>query len=157
MKPFSICHPMRPHVAKGLCYRCYKSYKSDPNPELKEIVERRAAKKEADSIERALKTIERGNATRRSKWREYSLRRHYGLSVADYDRMLADQGGGCFICQKVAKRFNVDHCHASGSVRRILCPSCNNLVGVIEGDAERLAKAQEYVASYRWLKAKAAA
>lgn len=42
------------------------------------------------------------------------LQRTYGITLADYDRMLKKQNGGCWICGKPPKenkRLHVDHCH----------------------------------------------
>jgi hypothetical protein len=43
-----------------------------------------------------------------------ALRKKYGISLAEYGRMLAEQDFGCAICQKPpgAKRLHVDHDHS---------------------------------------------
>lgn len=70
--------------------------------------------------------------------REQHLVRKYGITQADYDRMLTDQGGGCALCSAkpedlTAGRYrtylHVDHCHDTGKVRGLLCPDCNLLIG----------------------------
>lgn len=70
--------------------------------------------------------------------RESHLLRKYGITQADYDRMLSDQGGGCRLCAvkpeelttgRYRTYLHVDHCHDSGQVRGLLCPDCNLLVG----------------------------
>lgn len=54
-------------------------------------------------------------------------RKQLGVSVKDYDRMLAAQGGGCAICGNPPKtrRLDVDHDHRTGKVRGLLCHRCN--------------------------------
>jgi hypothetical protein len=51
------------------------------------------------------------------------------LGVADdeYARMLEAQGGGCAICgaKPKTRRLHVDHDHATGKVRGLLCHRCN--------------------------------
>lgn len=64
------------------------------------------------------------------KARERHLRYVYGITTADYDRMLAEQGGCCAICGTAevgaARRyFHVDHDHTTGRVRGLLCVKCN--------------------------------
>jgi hypothetical protein len=58
--------------------------------------------------------------------REHRLRRTYGISLQDYDRMFARQGGRCAICWKTSKHsLCVDHSHRTGMLRALLCISCN--------------------------------
>lgn len=62
------------------------------------------------------------------------LRLTYGLTVEQYDAMLAEQGGRCFLCKALPgkKRLAVDHSHESGAVRRLLCSICNTRLGVYQ-------------------------
>ena len=50
-----------------------------------------------------------------------------GVTDAEYDRLLAAQGGGCAICGNPPKtrRLHVDHDHKTGRVRGLLCHRCN--------------------------------
>lgn len=43
------------------------------------------------------------------------------------------QAGACAVCSATRGRLVVDHCHATGLVRGLLCSSCNTAEGV--GDA----------------------
>jgi hypothetical protein len=60
--------------------------------------------------------------------RDAYLRRNYGLTEAEWDDMLASQGGGCAGCsrQGVTRSLHTDHSHVSKRVRGILCASCNS-------------------------------
>lgn len=56
--------------------------------------------------------------------------RTYGISVDEARRMMVEQGGSCAICAKPislesAYEANIDHSHATGEVRGILCAFCN--------------------------------
>jgi hypothetical protein len=56
----------------------------------------------------------------------------YGLSVEDYARMLERQGCACAICRTKdpgARSWHVDHDHATGVVRGLLCHRCNLMLG----------------------------
>jgi hypothetical protein len=55
----------------------------------------------------------------------------YGLTPEAYDSLLEKQGGKCAIC-KQEKPLCVDHCHATGRVRGLLCRACNFAVGTFE-------------------------
>lgn len=86
--------------------------------------------------------------------RQIGLRRNYGLTIADYDAMLAAQGGVCAICgtddpHGKHARFHVDHCHISGVVRGLLCNSCNTAVGLMADEPARLRKAAQYLETSR--------
>ncbi|MEO3870880.1 endonuclease domain-containing protein [Nonomuraea sp. B12E4] len=60
--------------------------------------------------------------------RNYHLKRRYGITEDDFERMLARQGGLCAICRVVPGTF-VDHSHETGLVRGVLCFNCNNGLG----------------------------
>lgn len=80
-----------------------------------------------------LKNIDR----MRTLERERFYRVTYGLSIAKYEEMLADQDGCCKICRtkRPGSRLNhfaVDHDHATGAVRGLLCLRCNIMLGWYE-------------------------
>ncbi len=87
--------------------------------------------------------------TRRKK--DKALQFNYGIGHDEYDRMLASQGGGCAICHdppngtdRRTKSLHVDHDHATGKVRQLLCHYCNLGLGAFKDSPERLAAALEY-------------
>jgi hypothetical protein len=53
----------------------------------------------------------------------------YGLSEQDYSTMMAAQGGHCAICGNGNGSLCVDHDHASGTIRGLLCVTCNAGLG----------------------------
>lgn len=62
--------------------------------------------------------------------RERHLIRKYGVDQREYDRMFLSQDGACAVCLKRQDRaFDVDHDHATGAVRGLLCTSCNRMIG----------------------------
>lgn len=77
------------------------------------------------------------------------LERAYGISIADYERMLAAQGGGCAICRKPPRsegmRFAVDHDHDTGRIRGLLCHPCNGGLGVFGDSIDGLRRALNYL------------
>jgi hypothetical protein len=78
------------------------------------------------------------------------LQRTYGITLDQYDLMLAAQGGRCAICPRPAEsmntRLHVDHDHKTGLIRGLLCWWCNRktLPGV-KDDPERAGAAADYL------------
>lgn len=81
--------------------------------------------------------------------RKAQLKRLYDVSPEQYDEMFAKQNGVCAICglPETGKReyLCVDHDHASGRVRGLLCHDCNIGLGKFKDDATRLNKAIWYL------------
>jgi hypothetical protein len=76
--------------------------------------------------------------------------RKYGVTLADYQAMLEAQGGNCAICHALEADqfkgvFHVDHCHATGAVRGLLCRGCNHMLGVVGDDPAILQRAIAYL------------
>ncbi len=79
-----------------------------------------------------------------------SLRHRYQFSVADYEALLAQQGGKCAICSTVrgsdqGHRLYLDHDHKTGRVRGLLCKRCNSALGYMADDSDRLRRAAQYL------------
>lgn len=57
-----------------------------------------------------------------------TIEKTYGITGADYEKLLEAQGGKCAICRARprSKRLAVDHDHKSGAVRGLLCSRCNH-------------------------------
>ncbi len=80
--------------------------------------------------------------------RTYHLKRRYGITAAEADAMLAEQGGLCAICVR-SPAEHVDHDHATGRVRALLCFNCNGGLGQFKDDADVLRAAADYVLHHR--------
>ena len=85
------------------------------------------------------------------KYREGNLKKNYGISLAEYEQILAAQGGRCKICgsngsgSKKGKNLFVDHCHSTKQIRGLLCHGCNAAIGLMKEDTLRLHQAIEYL------------
>lgn len=97
-----------------------------------------------------------GKRYRRNKRQkqDYDLKRNYGISMDDYDKMSTAQGHRCAICGtkemgKNKSRFSVDHDHITGRIRALLCSQCNHAIGLMNDDPELLEKAAEYVRTFQ--------
>ena len=86
----------------------------------------------------------------KEKMRCYNLRRHYGITSIEYDRILASQNKVCACCYTSNpggphNSFNVDHCHQTGKVRGLLCHSCNVGIGHLGDTFQSVSNAITYL------------
>lgn len=97
------------------------------------------------------KARERYHSTYKEKDRAFRIKKTYGLTRDDFKKMVDDQNGLCIICKnppvnnKKSKFLYVDHCHATGKVRGLLCHKCNNGLGCFNDKIELLREAIDYL------------
>ena len=75
--------------------------------------------------------------------RDLFYRRTYGISLADFNRMVLSQGSKCACCgtSEPGGKHNqwcVDHDHQTGQVRQLLCKNCNIILGLVDDDIGHL-------------------
>lgn len=78
------------------------------------------------------------------KVRDRYLRKTYNISLEDYANLLKEQEGLCWIC-KEKKDLVVDHDHATGKVRGLLCNLCNTSLGGFRDSVDSLKMAITYL------------
>jgi hypothetical protein len=88
--------------------------------------------------------------------KKYNLMKLYGMTPEDYDSLLESQNGRCAICKAESgwvhrqsgglKKLSVDHDHATGRVRGLLCDRCNTAIGKLNHDPNLLRAAIDYLA-----------
>jgi hypothetical protein len=85
----------------------------------------------------------------RKRWRQNRGLPAWGLTVSEYEELLAGQGGVCRICGKPPSvgryRFHLDHDHESGVVRGLVCNRCNSGMGFFGDDPVMLRRAAAYL------------
>lgn len=84
----------------------------------------------------------------KEKTRARNLKQRFGITIEDYDAMLAAQGGKCGICNKPPRperRLAVDHDHSNGDIRGLLCTACNRELRYFDGHPDYLARAIDYL------------
>jgi hypothetical protein len=81
--------------------------------------------------------------------RKHDLRKKWKMTEAEYDHKLQEQGGVCAICggQEIKKgwHMSIDHDHATGKIRDILCSRCNVILGQARDSVPFLEKCIEYL------------
>lgn len=85
-------------------------------------------------------------AIRRATARRAHVGRTYGLTPEDHDSLAEFQNGLCAICDQ-PRPYNlaVDHDHATGLVRGLLCKRCNKLLRDVRDNRELLISAATYL------------
>lgn len=100
--------------------------------------------------------VRRKDPTARAKAnRKWRLGRYFGMTPEQYDEMLKNQNNACAVCHQEEKLINhktgklsplsVDHCHATGKVRSLLCNRCNVTLGRVADSPALLRKLADYV------------
>lgn len=78
----------------------------------------------------------------------------YGMTPDEYQELLDTQGAVCAICNKQEdaerkdgsrRALAVDHCHEVGTIRGLLCASCNIGLGCFKDSPDLLRSAAQYV------------
>jgi Recombination endonuclease VII len=88
----------------------------------------------------------------RSHW--VGIKRRYGVTKEQFERMLADQDGKCYICGQPEtylgrERLSIDHCHVTAEVRKLLCHRCNISLGHLEDNVNLVTKMLSYIIEHR--------
>jgi hypothetical protein len=80
-----------------------------------------------------------------------NLRKH-NLTINQFDELLKKQDNRCAICgthqSELKITLSVDHCHATGKNRGLLCHKCNFGIGHFNDSIDLLLKAKHYLESY---------
>jgi hypothetical protein len=134
----------------GLAAQCKDCQSMYARSETGRAVARRSYQKNRErEIARSMAWKKANRAAYRMARREWELQTKYGMSTAEYAAMLAAQDEVCAICRTDdpgrGKAWCVDHDHATGRVRGLLCWSCNNGLGLFADDPVRLKAAIEYL------------
>ena len=70
------------------------------------------------------------------------LKRKYGITLDEHNKMFDEQNGVCYLCKKPGdgrwKKLCVDHDHTTGKVRKLLCRSCNTALGQVGDNIDLL-------------------
>ena len=72
----------------------------------------------------------------------------YGLTEAAYNSMVLAQTGRCAICLRPSNLV-IDHDHATGAVRALLCGNCNTALGLLGDDPNRIDNAAQDLRLHR--------
>ena len=97
--------------------------------------------------------VKRNTAANPDRARDAHYRRKYGITLAEFNRMVLSQGSKCACCgtDRPGGKHNqwcVDHDHVTGAVRELLCKDCNIVLGLVEDSPEHLQRLIAYIAKH---------
>lgn len=84
-------------------------------------------------------------AKNKQYYADYRIKQRYGLSPYEYSVLESQQKGACRICLAPNKPLVVDHDHATGVVRGLLCRECNIGIGMLNDSVIKVSAALEYL------------
>lgn len=127
------------------------------HPERWKEIKRRAYLKHREAYELVERAWRQKNPDKVKHYQARALVRNrlklYGVTAEQYADMLARQQGLCYICERpqteFKKRFSVDHDHATGVTRALLCGPCNTALGGLQDRPDLLRKAATYIEGYK--------
>jgi hypothetical protein len=120
-------------------------HRSDPQPKRDRAKQWKRDNPERDAARQA---AYRASGRKSISDRKSYLKRKYGMTLAEYERILASQGGVCALCRRPPRpgiSLHVDHEHTSNRIRGLLCFQCNNALGDIEDNLAWLDAARYYL------------
>ena len=80
--------------------------------------------------------------------RNHRLKKKYGITLADFNRMVKEQDNKCAVCSEDlsnGKQIDVDHCHKTRKVRGITHNHCNCIVECCNENVDVLENAIKYL------------
>lgn len=116
------------------CERRYRAKNRELcNARTRECNRKRRAENQETERAKGRECARKSRMAHPERWREQRLKSAYGITLMEYDAILAAQGGHCAVCDRVCEdngmRLAVDHDHATGRVRGILCGEHNRMLG----------------------------
>jgi len=127
----AACHPDRVVYGHGLCSACWQQeWKRKNHDQYVQNYRRYNKQNRVKRNETQLKYYYRNkDVIRERKWKALGMT---GMTNERYEALLLEQDGKCALCGISPKddkqRLHVDHDHDTGSVRGLLCNTCNRIV-----------------------------
>lgn len=128
---------------KGWCISCAQKYAANWRKKNREKC------REYDQRSHLKRTPEE-RELKRQVARNLHLIRQYGITLDEYNKILASQDGVCNICQKPGRtgrwdKLVVDHDHETKKVRGLLCSGCNVAIAALGDGVSGIERALRHV------------
>ena len=109
---------------------------------------RKRLRKQDPKVRERIQEMERLRYKRNpERFADRQLFNRYGITLEDKRNLWARQRGLCKCCgnELPFEKAKVDHCHATGAIRAILCNPCNQALGLLLDSPDRCYKAAAYL------------
>jgi len=128
------------------CKICNKEYRKKHSARIKMYNVKYCAENK-DKLRAAKSAYDKLN---KDRIRDYQMQKNYGISLEDRQVLSESQEHCCGICtisevDTSSGRLSIDHDHASGVVRGLLCQPCNVAIGSLKDSSAVALKASEYL------------
>jgi len=131
-----------------LCTNAVKRKWRHDNADIVRQKRKEEARRNSERIRAYYQTDKRRKATLKHKCEKI-----YGITVNEFEAMMEASDGRCYICDRLPeeipghrhKRLGIDHDHATGRVRGLLCTPCNVMLGSAGDSQQTLRNAIKYL------------
>ena len=144
------------------CIECSKKYHAERYINQKEKLQQQIQSYRASNKDKLAEAGKIWRSKNQDKVKQYqrtsNLRKKFGLSVEQYEKMAVAQNHVCAICLQPetfihktkgqVARLAIDHCHVSGKIRKLLCANCNRALGLFNDNADILKRAAQYITDH---------
>lgn len=142
---------------RKVCKACRSDQQKEwakKNPDKEKAIRDRMKKKNPNLHKESYRRILKKNP---DYIREKNYKASFGITIDQYELMFNFQGGLCAICRKPEtimdrgkiRRLAVDHCHATGKIRGLLCGKCNKAIGLVDENLLVLSAMSEYLLKHQ--------
>ena len=105
---------------------------------------RRKKRRETEREEREKKNAYERKRRAKHGHRWIKIKSRYGITQADFEKMVQKQEGVCACC-KVRAPVDIDHSHSTNELRGLLCRACNIGIGLLGDNLDGLMRAVKYL------------
>jgi Recombination endonuclease VII len=97
--------------------------------------------------------VRRASPAGKNYQRNRDYRKHYGITLAQYEDMLDQQRGVCAISGQAPtnRRLHVDHNHKTNVIRQLLHQDINTAIGLFQENPDWLRAAADYIEKWKAL------
>lgn len=151
-------HSIKPNGIRARCDDCRNLYRRKAHLKDSNIKRGQSNSWNAKNREKLAKLGRDNRKKDPRRFKGYSLKSDFNLSIEEYDALLQIQNGLCAICKKPetskhqsgkVKDLAVDHSHDTNVIRGLLCWVCNTGIGKLGDSPELLREAANYIEKHK--------